>query len=150
MKVLGVGEPVGKGFHGGAIVAQPEYTDSPVTHDDFMTTIYGIANCDSVKKARAWLETRQLPFHFHDFKKSGVPGAALDRWIRSVGWEVLVNRRGTTWRLLDESSRAGVTDANSARKILLTHASLIKRPVVEWSTPPRITVGFDVVAWATY
>ena len=111
------------------------------------TTVFGIPNCDTVKKARAWLQAQGVDHSFHDFKKQGVPPEALDRWLASAGWEVLVNRKGTTWRGLDESLRAGVTDAASARALLLAHASVIKRPVVEWADG-RITVGFDPAAWA--
>ncbi len=112
------------------------------------TTVFGIPNCDTVKKARAWLQAQGIEHQFHDFKKQGVPPEALDRWLASAGWELLVNRKGTTWRGLDEALRAGVTDAPSARALLLAHASVIKRPVVEWADG-RITVGFDPVAWAT-
>lgn len=111
------------------------------------TTVFGIPNCDTVKKARAWLQAQGVDHSFHDFKKQGVPPEALDRWLASAGWEVLVNRKGTTWRGLDEALRAGVTDAASARALLLAHASVIKRPVVEWADG-RITVGFDPAAWA--
>jgi len=111
------------------------------------TTVFGIPNCDTVKKARAWLQAQGIGHQFHDFKKQGVPPEALDRWMASAGWEALVNRKGTTWRGLDEALRAAVTDTASARALLLAHASVIKRPVVEWSDG-RITVGFDPVAWA--
>ena len=110
-------------------------------------TVFGIPNCDTVKKARTWLQARGIEHRFHDFKKQGVPPDALDRWLAAAGWEVLVNRKGTTWRGLDEGLRVGVTDAASARALLLEHASVIKRPVVEWADG-RITVGFDPQAWA--
>ncbi len=112
-----------------------------------LPTLYGIPNCDTVKKARAWLTAQGIEHRFHDFKKQGVPTDALDRWLQAAGWEVLVNRKGTTWRGLDESARAGVVDAGSARALLLTHSSVIKRPVVEWPDG-RITVGFAPAAWA--
>lgn len=111
------------------------------------TTLYGIPNCDTVKRARAWLDAHALPYHFHDFKKAGVPGEALDRWLAAVGWETLVNRRGTTWRGLDESTRASVVDAASAHRVLTAHPSLIKRPVVEWNGTTNVTTGFDASAW---
>jgi len=115
-----------------------------------MNTVYGIPNCDTVKRARSWLDEHKVLYQFHDFKKQGVPEEALDRWLNSAGWETLVNRRGTTWRQLDEASRAAVTDMKSAKVVLLAHASLIKRPVVEWQRPPRVTVGFDASIWATF
>ena len=107
-------------------------------------TLYGIPNCDTVKRARAWLAGKGVEVEFHDFKKQGVPEAGLDRWLRSAGWEKLVNRQGTTWRKLDDAAKAGVTDAASARVLMLATPSVIKRPVVEWGgeTGP-LTVGFD-------
>ena len=104
-------------------------------------TVYGIPNCDTVKKARAWLAANGVEYTFHDFKKDGVPPASLDRWIEELGWEKLVNRKGTTWRKLDAAVQAGVTDAKSARQLMLENVSVIKRPVVEWGT--KATVGFD-------
>lgn len=113
-----------------------------------MITLHGIPNCDTVKKARAWLDANGREHHFHDFKKQGVPEAALDAWLASAGWETLVNRKGTTWRQLDEATRAAVVDAASARPLLLAQPSLIKRPVVQWSDG-AITVGFDAAGWAS-
>lgn len=112
-----------------------------------MTTLYGIPHCDTVKKARAWLTEHGVAHSFHDFKKQGVPEAALDRWLAAAGWEKLVNRKGTTWRGLDEATRAAVVDSASARALLLQHASVIKRPVVEWADG-AITVGFDAADWS--
>ena len=110
-------------------------------------TIFGLTNCDTVKRARAWLAEHRPGARFHDFKREGVPQDRLDAWIQVLGWERLVNRAGTTWRRLDDAQRAAVVDATSAKKVLLAQPSLIKRPVVEW--PDRsITVGFDPQAWA--
>ena len=109
--------------------------------------VYGIPNCDTVKKARAWLSSQGLDYEFHDFKKHGVPADQLPVWMQAVGWEKLTNRQGTTWRKLDPSVQASVTDASSAAQVLQAHASVIKRPVVEWSDG-RITVGFQADAWA--
>ena len=111
-----------------------------------MITLHGIPNCDTVKKARAWLDANGRPHTFHDFKKQGVPEAGLDAWLASAGWETLVNRKGTTWRGLDEATRASVVDTASARALLLATPSLIKRPVVCWSDG-AITVGFDAADW---
>lgn len=113
-------------------------------------TLHGIPNCDTVKRARAWLDSHGVAYAFHDFRKQGVPEAALDRWLRAPGWEALVNRRGTTWRQLDAATRDGVVDAASARAVLLAHPSLIKRPVVDWGAAPGVTVGFDAEAWPQY
>jgi Spx/MgsR family transcriptional regulator len=110
-------------------------------------TLYGIPNCDTVKRARAWLAEHGIAYDFHDFKKAGVPAAAFDDWLECVGWETLLNRRGTAWRALPDDLKAGVTDAASARAVMLAHASTIKRPVVDWGGG-RITVGFDAGAWS--
>jgi len=112
-----------------------------------MTRLHGIPNCDTVKKARAWLAEHGHAAEFHDFKKAGVPAGRLDAWIAAVGWERLVNRQGTTWRKLDEATRAAVVDAASARALMLAQPSVIKRPVVDWPDG-RTTVGFDAAAWA--
>lgn len=108
-------------------------------------TLYGIPNCDSVKKARAWLAEQGIGCSFHDFKKSGVPPAHLDDWLAAAGWERLLNRQGTTWRRLGESRRAAVMDAGSARELMLAQPSVIKRPVIEW--PQGITVGHTPTQW---
>lgn len=104
-----------------------------------MRTLYGIKNCDTVKKALAHLSERGLPHSFHDYKRSGLDEATLCSWIQAVGWEVLLNTRGTTWRGLTESERTGV-DETKARQLMLRHTSLIKRPVLVDGT--RIVVGF--------
>jgi arsenate reductase (glutaredoxin) len=117
-------------------------------HSSMTTTLYGITNCDTVKKARAWLDQQGAPHQFHDFRKSGLPEAALDRWLRAPGWEALVNRRGTTWRQLDAATRDAVVDPATARAVLLAHPTLIKRPVVEWTPGTDATVGFDAAQWA--
>ena len=111
-----------------------------------MITLYGIPNCDTVKKSRAWLAERGQDAAFHDFKKHGVPPEALARWMQAAGWDKLLNRRGTTWRQLDAATQAGVVDAASAGALMQAHPSLIKRPVVDWGE--RITVGFDAHDWA--
>jgi arsenate reductase (glutaredoxin) len=112
-----------------------------------MTTLYGIPNCDTVKKARAWLTEHGVAYDFHDFEKQGVPANELNGWLKAVGWEILVNRKGTTWRKLDEATRAAVVDAASARALMLANASVIKRPVVQWAD--GVTVGFNAEAWAS-
>ncbi len=113
------------------------------------TTLYGIPNCDTVKRARTWLDAHGIAYRFHDFKKDGVPEAGLDRWLTKVGWQTLVNRRGTTWRRLDDEARAAVVDADSARHVLIANPSLIKRPVVEWDGTDDVTTGFDAEAWTS-
>ncbi|MEF7613293.1 ArsC family reductase [Aquincola sp. MAHUQ-54] len=110
-------------------------------------TVYGIPNCDTVKRARGWLEAHDIPYQFHDFKKAGVPASRLQAWLQAVGWEALVNRKGTTWRKLDDATRAGVADDASAASLMAAQASVIKRPVVEWADG-GVTVGFDAAEWA--
>jgi Spx/MgsR family transcriptional regulator len=108
--------------------------------------LYGIPNCDTVKRARAWLAARGVPVDFHDFKKSGVPAPAIDDWLDALGWQALLKRRGTTWRKLDAAQQA-VDDRAGARALMLAQPSLIKRPVVQWPDA-SISVGFDEDDWA--
>ena len=110
-------------------------------------TIYGIPNCDSVKKARVWFTEHGVDAEFHDFKKQGVPPEALDLWLKYVSWDVLVNRKGTTWRKLDPALQASVTDNASARALMLSNASVIKRPVVVKGY--TVLVGVNPDAWAS-
>jgi arsenate reductase (glutaredoxin) len=114
-----------------------------------MKTLYGITNCDTVKRARAWMAEHGVEYRFHDFKKAGVPEAELDQWIARLGWEALVNRRGTTWRRLSDAEREAVVDGASARAALLANPSLIKRPVVNWGGRGGVTTGFDPSVWAS-
>lgn len=110
-------------------------------------TLYGIPNCDTVKKARAWLAEHGASVVFHDFKKQGVPPAPLARWIAAAGWERLLNRQGTTWRKLDAATQAAITDAMSAAALLQAQPSAIRRPVIEWGGG-AITVGFAPDDWS--
>lgn len=111
------------------------------------TTLYGIPNCDTVKRARAWLAERGVAHRFHDFKKAGVPEPEIDAWLRAFGWERLLNRKGNAWRALDDATRGAVVDAASARRVMLAHASTIKRPVVAWRAG-ELTLGFDADDWS--
>lgn len=106
-----------------------------------MITLYGIPNCDTVKKARTWLTEHGVDYAFHDFKKQGVPQPHIDTWLAAVGWETVINRKGTAWRALDAATKNAVVDAASARAVALVHVSVIKRPVVEWADG-TVTVGF--------
>lgn len=110
-------------------------------------TLYGIPNCDTVKRARAWLTGQGVAHRFHDFKKAGVPAERLAIWLPTAGWEALLNRRGTTWRALDAATQAGVVDAATAAALMQAQPSVIKRPVVEWPEG-RVSVGFDAEDWA--
>jgi arsenate reductase len=109
-------------------------------------TVYGIPNCDSVKKARVWLSDHGVDYVFHDFKKQGVPPEAVDQWLQQVSWDVLINRKGTTWRKLDPALQATVVDTASARALMLAHASVVKRPVLVKGH--AVVVGVNPEAWA--
>ncbi|MEI8169879.1 MAG: ArsC family reductase [Rhodoferax sp.] len=112
-------------------------------------TVFGIPNCSTVKKARTWLTDQGIDYLFHDFKKQGVPADLLPGWIAAVGWEKLVNRKGTTWRKLDEATREAVVDVVSASTVMLANPSVVKRPVVIWGDG-RVTVGFDESQWSGF
>lgn len=102
-------------------------------------TMFGIRNCDTIKRARTWLETRAVTYAFHDYKAAGIDAAQLNDWIGRVGWEALLNRAGTTFRKLPEAERADL-DGDKAVALMLAHPSLIKRPVLE--TGETLLVGF--------
>jgi arsenate reductase len=104
-------------------------------------TLYGIPNCDQVKKARTWLDTHGVAYTFHDFKKAGIHRDMVNGWLAHVGWDVLVNRKGTTWRALPDERKAAITDADSAIGLMLESPSIIKRPVL--SAGNGIHVGFS-------
>lgn len=112
-----------------------------------MIMVYGIPNCDTVKKARAWLTAQGLTHTFHDFKKQGVPQDKLPAWAQAVGWDKLLNRQGTTWRKLDPALQASAATPSGAMAVMLENASVIKRPVVAWADGD-VTVGFDAAGWA--
>jgi Spx/MgsR family transcriptional regulator len=114
-----------------------------------MTTLYGIPNCDTVKKARDWLTEHHVSYNFHDFKKQGVPTELLPGWIKAVGLDRLINRKGPTWRKLDPALQASVVDAASGTAVMLAHASVIKRPVVAWADG-AISVGFSHEVFASH
>jgi arsenate reductase (glutaredoxin) len=104
-----------------------------------MTIIYGIKNCDTMKKARAWLDARKVDYHFHDYKSAGIDRAMLEGWIKTVGWEVLLNRAGTTFRKLLDADKENLTE-KKAIALMLAQPSMIKRPVLE--AKGKLTVGF--------
>lgn len=93
-------------------------------------TLYGIPNCDTVKKARTWLEKNGIDYSFHDFKKAGLTSDLVDGWLKQVNWDVLVNRKGTTWRALPDERKATIADAKSAAELMIASPSVIKRPVL--------------------
>lgn len=95
-----------------------------------MTTLYGIPNCDTMKKARVWLDEHAQPYTFHDYKKQGASDALLRGWLAQVDWAALLNRQGSTWRKFDAAVQAAVVDADSALALMSAHPSLIRRPVL--------------------
>ncbi|MDB5738777.1 MAG: arsenate reductase [Sphingomonas bacterium] len=98
-----------------------------------MITMYGIPNCDTIKKARTWLDDHGVGYAFHDYKKAGVDRAVLAGWVAEKGWETILNRAGTTFRKLPEADRAGI-DAAKAIDLMLAQPSMIKRPVLDTGT----------------
>jgi arsenate reductase len=109
-------------------------------------TMYGIPNCDTIKKARTWLEGAGVAYTFHDYKKQGVDRALLEAWVGDLGWEVLLNRAGTTFRKLPDAERAGI-DAAKAINLMLVQPSMIKRPVLDLGD--RRIVGFRPEVYST-
>lgn len=107
-------------------------------------TLYGIPNCDTVKKARSWLEAKGLAHAFHDYKKQGADAAKIAGWVEQAGWEKVLNRAGTTFRKLPEADREGL-DAAKAVAVMAAHPSAIKRPIVEH--PGGLLVGFREAEW---
>lgn len=107
--------------------------------------LYGIPNCDQVKKARTWLATHQIAVNFNDFKKMEVTPALINSWLKHIDWQHLLNRRGTTWRGLPESEQLAVIDADSAIRCMVKSPSVIKRPVLLIHTKEQveILVGFS-------
>ncbi len=107
-------------------------------------TLYGIANCDTVKKAKTWLQQQGVEYSFHDYRKQGLDADQLTAWVDELGWEALLNRRGTTWRKLDESVRDAV-DRDSAIQIMLDNPAIIKRPLLD--RDGKKLLGFDADAY---
>lgn len=105
-----------------------------------MVTLYGISNCDTVRKARKWLTTHQVEHVFHDVRKDGLDTRKLTDWENKAGWETLLNRRGTTWRKLDDATKTSINKP-LALQLMLKEPTLIKRPVLEHNN--QITVGFS-------
>lgn len=110
-----------------------------------MVNVYGIRNCDTVKQARRWLDAQGIAHRFHDFRSDGLEPACLARWLQTLGWEQLVNRRGTTWRQLDANIRDRISAATAA-ELLLAHPTLIRRPVLEQAG--QLHLGFSPEAYA--
>ncbi len=108
-------------------------------------TLYGIPNCDTVKKARVWLQEQKINFVFHDFKKNGLARSTVENWLTHISLDLLINRKGTTWRALSDAQKASISDRETAITLVLAAPSLIKRPVLEIaaSNGQHISVGFS-------
>jgi len=109
-------------------------------------TMYGIKNCDTIKKARTWLENHKIAYDFHDYKTAGVERAQLEAWSKTVGWEALLNRAGTTFRKLPDKDKA-VADEKKAIALMLAQPSMIKRPVLDLGRG-KLIVGFKPEVYA--
>lgn len=109
--------------------------------------VYGIPNCDQVRRARLWLREHRIDYKFHDFRADGLPVALLDRWLIRLPWDALLNKRGTTWRGLDTARRGAIVDAQSATELMLANPTVIKRPVLERGE--QLLVGFSESLFAS-
>ena len=107
-----------------------------------MYTLYGIPNCNTVKKAMDWLKKNDIEFQFHDYKKKGISKPTLQEWIAQVGWERLVNKRGSTWKTLDEIVKLNVDNTDTAIALMMDKTSVIKRPIIETGNK-IVAVGFE-------
>jgi arsenate reductase len=107
-------------------------------------TVYGIPNCGTVKKARSWLEARDIAYTFHDYKKAGITPEKVEGWCREAGWETVLNRAGTTFKKLPDASKSGL-DRGKAVRLMCAQPSMIKRPIVEGRA--RLLVGFNEAGW---
>ncbi|MCS2170714.1 ArsC family reductase [Scandinavium sp. TWS1a] len=114
-----------------------------------MITMYGIKNCDTIKKARRWLDDHQIEYRFHDYRADGLDRALLDTFIDELGWEALLNTRGTTWRKLDESVRTSIKNADAAATLMLEMPAIIKRPLLCAPGQPML-LGFSDSSYQTY
>ncbi len=103
-------------------------------------TVYGIPNCDSTKKALAWLNEHKISFDFHDYKKAGIKASKLIKWCNLTGWEIILNKKSTTWRGLSKEEQAAITNQAAAIKIMIANNSIIKRPILEAGN--KLIIGF--------
>lgn len=116
---------------------------------DTLPVLYGIKNCDTVKKARRWLDEQQIAYRFHDYRADGLDADMLQRFIAELGWEALLNTRGTTWRKLDETRRESIQNAASAAELMLEMPAIIKRPLLCAPGKPML-LGFKETSYERY
>ncbi|EEQ09279.1 Arsenate reductase and related [Yersinia mollaretii ATCC 43969] len=121
-------------------------SDSPATPS---LRLYGIKNCDTIKKARRWLEEQGIAYQFHDYRVDGLSDEHLQGFIDKLGWEPLLNTRGTTWRKLPEAQRAGITDAQSAKVLMLAQPAIIKRPLLA-AANGEMLLGFNIENYQSF
>ncbi|HBR1718167.1 ArsC family reductase [Klebsiella sp. GG_Kp174] len=114
-----------------------------------MLTMYGIKNCDTIKKARRWLEAHQIDYRFHDYRADGLDRAQLDTFFAELGWQALLNTRGTTWRKLDESLRNSIDNADAAAALMLEMPAIIKRPLLCAPGRPML-LGFNEASYQQF
>jgi arsenate reductase len=129
-----------KATPGEMILSLNVYNDALLSGNQMKVTIYGIKNCDTMKKARAWLDKRGVDYAFHDYKTAGIERAQLEEWVNKVGWETLLNRAGTTFRKLPDKDKNGL-DAKKAIALMLAQPSMIRRPVLDLGRG-KLLVGF--------
>ena len=113
-----------------------------------MVILYGIPNCDTVKKARTWLDQHKVSYQFHDFKQAGIDAKHIQRWIDAMGIEIVLNKKSTTWRALDTTQQASASNTKKAIQLMQEHTSLIKRPVLEIDEQV-LAVGFDAAKYSS-
>ncbi|MBX9892339.1 MAG: ArsC family reductase [Chitinophagaceae bacterium] len=113
-----------------------------------MVILYGIPNCDTVKKARTWLDQHKVSYQFHDFKQAGIDSKRIQRWIDAMGIEIVLNKKSTTWRALDTTQQASASNTKKAIQLMQEHTSLIKRPVLE-KDGQVLAVGFDAAKYSS-
>ena len=107
-----------------------------------MKTVYAIPNCNTVKKALDWLKANKIDFEFHDYKKKGITTPILTSWCKQVGWETLINKKGTTWKQLPKETQASITSQKAAIALMMEKTSIIRRPLIE-ENEKVILIGFD-------
>ncbi|WAC09766.1 ArsC family reductase [Dyadobacter pollutisoli] len=108
-----------------------------------MLTVYGIPNCDTIKKTRTWLDKNQIAYKFHDYRKDGLGEETIDKWFKTLPWDKVVNKASTTWKELSDEEKAAVTDEKSAAKLMISHSSVVKRPLIEDEAGNALLIGFS-------
>jgi arsenate reductase (glutaredoxin) len=108
-----------------------------------MYTLYGIPNCDTVKKARTWLDKNGVEYHFHDYKKEGITAERINEWYKQFPWDKIVNKASTTWKELSDAEKAAITDGKSAVDLIMSKNSVVKRPLIEDASGKAVALGFN-------